>query len=331
MAQPVISQRIVLKTLLDGVPKESDFLLEDAPLPALQDGEVLFKSLYISPDPYQRNRLTTAKVGDVVFGSTVGEVIESKNPEVAVGKILVAYKGWVSHGILTATELKATLFHTKDFPPSTALGVLGMPGMTAYFGLLRVCDPKPGEIVLVSGAAGAVGSLVGQIAKIKGCYVIGVAGTPEKCAWLKTLGFDATINYKTDPLKATLDKYAPNGIDVMFDNIGGPIIDAALLSLKDNARIAICGQISEYNSPGNPSTGPRLYHNLIYKNAKIEGFVCFKWGAEWPEALKVMEGWIKEGKIKYEETIDAGGLAATPRAFISLFTGANTGKQLVKL
>lgn len=207
-----------------------------------------------------------------------------------------------------------------------------MPGMTAYFGLLKICQPQPGETVVVSGAAGAVGSLVGQIAKIKGAKVVGIAGTDEKCEYIKSLGFDYAINYKTcGPMKEALAKVIPEGVDCYFDNVGGEITDAVMLSLRNNARIAICGQISEYNSLDKPSTGPRLFWELIYKNALVQGFLCWKWASEWPEALNQMAEWIKEGKIKFHETIDEGGIEATPKAFINMLSGGNIGKQLVKL
>lgn len=207
-----------------------------------------------------------------------------------------------------------------------------MPGMTAYFGLLRVCQPKAGDVVVVSGAAGAVGSVVGQIAKIKRCTVIGIAGSDEKCNYIKSLGFDHAINYKTcGSIKSALDKITPEGVDCFFDNVGGEALDAVLMSIKPNARIAICGQISEYNNLDNPSTGPRLFYHLIYKNAKVEGFLCWRWKDEWPVALLEMSQWVKDGKIKYRETIDEGGIEAVPRAFISMLSGGNVGKQLVKL
>lgn len=333
MAQVQKAKRVVIKAKPEGAPKLDDFEIKEVDLPALEDGQVLFKSLYISPDPYQRGRLNQLNIGDTMAGSSVAEVVESKNPGFKVGDLLVPYQGWVSHGIIGDAQLKTTMRHLPALgPASTALGVLGMPGMTSYFGLLRVCEPKAGEIVVVSGAAGAVGSLVGQIAKIKGCTVIGFAGSDTKCEYIKSLGFDHAVNYNTcGSQKAALDKLAPDGIDCYFDNVGGETLDAVMMSLKPFARIAICGQISEYNNLGKPSTGPRLFWNLIYKNAKIEGFVSSRWSTEWPEGIQQMSQWIAEGKIKYTETIDEGGIEATPKAFISMLAGGNTGKQLVKL
>jgi len=329
-----VEAKVVVKASdISGMPTEDHFRVETRSLPPLQENEVLFKSLFVSPDPYQRGRLYSSAIGSIVFGSTVAEVIESKHPKLQVGDIIVPHSGWVTHGILNEEQVATTMVHNKEFgPPSTAVGVLGMPGMTAYLGFQNVCQPQAGETVVVSGAAGAVGSLVGQIAKIKGCTVIGIAGGAEKCAYIKSIGFDHAIDYKGDVrIKAALDALAPAGVDCFFDNVGGEAMDAVLTSLKAGARIAVCGQISEYNQLGSPSTGPRLYYNLIYKNAKIEGFLVHQWKKDWPQGLQQMAEWIKEGKIQYVETIEEGGIEATPKAFISLFTGANTGKQLVKL
>lgn len=329
----IVAKVVVKAKTPEGKPKESDFAVETRTLPPLEENQVLFKSLYISPDPYQRGQLYQLKDGDVIVGSVVGEVLQSKNPKLNVGDYVVAYKGWVTHGILDAKEVETVLRHDPSLGPvSTALGVLGMPGMTAYFGFLKVCRPKEGEVVVVSGAAGAVGSLVGQIAKIKGCVVIGIAGSDEKCEYIKSLGFDHAINYKTcGSIKSALDAVCPDGVDCFFDNVGGEALDAVLTSIKPYARIAVCGQINEYNTLDKPSTGPRLLYHLIYKNATIEGFVVTKWASEWPEGIKQMSQWIKEGKISYRETIEEGGIEVTPKAFISMLSGGNIGKQLVKL
>jgi len=329
----ITAKVVVIAKKPEGKPKETDFRVETRKLPPLKENEFLFKSLYISPDPYQRIQLTKLKEGDPMVGSVVAEVIQSTHPKYKEGDILVPYKGWVSHGILSGDDLNNPLRHDKSLGPiSTAVGVLGMPGMTAYFGLLRVCQPKEGATLVVSGAAGAVGSLVGQIAKIKKCTVIGFAGSDDKCAYLKSIGFDHAINYKTcGNIKAALDAVCPDGVDCFFDNTGGPILDAVLQSLKKNTRIAICGQISEYDTLEKPELGPRLFTNLIYKSATIQGFLVFDWAPEWPEGIKQMAEWIKEGKIKYRETVVEGGIEVTPKAFIAMLSGENIGKQLVKL
>jgi len=330
----ITAQVVVVAKKSEGKPKESDFRVETRKLPPLKENEFLYKSLYISPDPYQRIQFHNLKEGDTMVGSVVAEVIESKHPKFKPGDIVVPYKGWVTHGIMGPDDNLDKL-HRHDpslGPISTAVGVLGMTGMTAYLGFQKVCQPKEGETVVVSGAAGAVGSLVGQIAKIKKCTVIGFAGSDEKCDYIKSLGFDHAFNYKTcGNIKSVLDKVCPDGVDCFFDNTGGEIQDAVLQSIKPFARIAICGQISNYDTLDKPSLGPRLLHTLIYKAAVIQGFLIFNWMDEWPEGLKQMSEWIKEGKIKYEETVVEGGIEVTPKAFIAMLSGENVGKQLVKI
>jgi len=324
---------VVVKAKPEGKPKETDFAVEVRKLPPLKDNEVLFKNLYISPDPYQRGRLNRLNIGDTMVGTAVAEVLQSTHPKYKAGDFIVTNKGWVSHGIVGGEDANKLQRHDPTLGPvSTALGVLGMPGMTAYFGLLKICQPKEGEIVVVSGAAGAVGSLVGQIAKIKGSVVVGIVGSDDKCAYIKSIGFDHAINYKTcGSIKSALDAVCPHGVDCYFDNVGGETLDAVMVSLRPNARISICGQISEYDHLDKLSTGPRLFWHLIYNNALVQGFMVYKWFDEWPEGIKQMAAWIKEGKISYQETVDEGGIEATPKAFISMLSGGNVGKQLVKL
>jgi NADPH-dependent curcumin reductase CurA len=264
-----------------------------------------------------------------MVGGTVGQVIESKHPDFQVGDYVESRLGWQEYAVSDGTALRK--IDPTLAPISTALGVLGMPGMTAYFGLLDICDPQPGETVVVSGAAGAVGSLVGQIAKIKGCRVVGIAGTDEKVDWLvNELGFDAAFNYKTtDNYVAKLRELCPHGVDVYFDNVGGAITDAVLLSLNSHARISICGQISQYNLE-KPELGPRIFSLLLVKQAKAEGFLVFQFADRYDEGMRQMATWMQQGKLRYREEI-AEGLAATPRAFIEMLRGQNTGKQLVKI
>jgi len=330
----ITAKVVVIAKKPEGKPKETDFRVETRKLPPLKENEFLFKSLYISPDPYQRIRLHTQKEGDTVVGSVVAEVLQSTHPKYQAGDIVVPYKGWVSHGIMGENDITDQLLRHDPAlgPVSTSVGVLGMPGMTAYFGLLKVCQPKEGATLVVSGAAGAVGSLVGQIAKIKKLIVVGFAGSDEKCAYIKSLGFDHAINYKTcGNIKSALDAVCPDGVDCFFDNTGGEILDAVLKSLKQRSRIALCGQVSQYDHLDKPLLGPRLLDQLIYKNAIIEGFQVFQWRSEWPEGIKQMSEWIKEGKIKYDESVVEGGIEVTPKAFIAMLSGENTGKQLVKL
>lgn len=330
------NRQITLAARPVGFPKESDFNLIETPIPTPNDGELLVKILYLSVDPYMRGRMNDTKsyakpvaLGEVMVGGTVGKVIASKHPGFQVGDYVESRLGWQEYAISDGTDLRK--IDPSLAPLSTALGVLGMPGMTAYFGLLDICAPQPGETVVVSGAAGAVGSLVGQIAKIKGCRVIGIAGTDDKVDWLvNELGFDAAFNYKTtENYVAKLRELCPHGVDAYFDNVGGAITDAVLLSLNTKARIAICGQISQYNLE-QPELGPRFFGLLLVKQAKAEGFLVFQFADRYEEGMRQMAEWIQQGKIKYHEEF-AEGLEATPRAFIEMLRGKNTGKQLVKV
>jgi leukotriene B4 12-hydroxydehydrogenase/15-oxo-prostaglandin 13-reductase len=334
MSKVTKAKTVVVAHVPHGMPKREDFKIEERDLSDIKEGELLFESLYISPDPYQRACLHQMKPGEPMVGSSVVRVIDSKISNIKKDELLVVHKGWVSHGILDSEEAKKALRFDKNLGPvSTSLGILGMPGLTAYFGLLRICNPQKGETVVVSGAAGAVGSLVGQIAKLQGCRVIGITGSDEKCDHLKELGFDETLNYKTcEHLQEGLNKACPEGIDCFFDTVGGEILDCVLQRLSNNARIALCGQVSQYNQDTLTSErAPRLLFNLILKNARMEGFVVFRWADEFPDAIKQLAQWIKEKKIKYDETIEEGGLEKTPDAFISMLSGKNVGKQLVKL
>ncbi len=268
-------------------------------------------------------------IGQVMVGGTVGEVVQSKNPKFTAGEIYQGYWGWQEYAVSTGDQLRKLDPHLA--PISTALGVLGMPGITAYFGLLDICKPQAGETVAVSGAAGAVGSLVGQIAKIVGCRAVGIAGSGEKVAWLvDELGFDAAFNYKTtENYVAALKEFCPQGIDCYFDNVGGAITDAVLPVLNPKARISVCGQISQYNAVKS-EPGPRILTYLLSKQARAEGFLYFQFANRYTEGLTKMAHWIQEGKLKYREQI-LEGFENTPRAFIGLLQGENTGKMLVKV
>jgi len=316
------------------MPKESDFRLVEAPLPALGEGQVLLRSMFLSVDPYMRGRMTGVRtyadpvdIGQVMVGGTVGKVMQSTNPQFRVGDVVTGYWGWQELAISDGKSLQK--LDTTIAPPSTALGVLGMPGMTAYFGLLDICKPKSGETVVVSGAAGAVGSLVGQIARIKGCRAVGIAGGDDKIAWItRELGFEAAFNYKTtgnyvDKLK----EICPNGIDCYFDNVGGAVTDAVLSLLNLHARISICGQISQYNAI-KPELGVRPYVHLLTKQARAEGFIVSQFADRFPEGIAHMAQWLREGKLKYRETV-IEGFENMPRALIGVLSGDNTGKMVV--
>ena len=319
-----------------GYPKESDFSLAQAPLASPADGQVLVKSAYLSVDPYMRGRITGVRtyadpvlVGDVMQGGTVGQVVESKASGFAPGDYVTGFWGWQEFASVDPKTL--TKLDPKLGPVSTALGVLGMPGMTAYFGFLEICQPKPGETVLVSGGAGAVGSLVGQIAKIKGCRAVGIAGTDDKVEWMtKELGFDAAFNYKsTSDYSAKIKELCPNGVDCYFDNVGGAITDAVFPLMNVYGRISICGQISLYNLD-KPELGPRLLTFVLVKQLKVEGFIVFRWQNRYQEGIAQMAQWLREGKLKHREEV-VEGFENTVKAFIGMLKGDNTGKMLVKV
>ncbi len=333
---PSVNRQFVLAARPVGMPKESDFRLVSAPMPSPASGQVLLRTLFLSVDPYMRGRMTGIRtyadpvdIGQLMVGGTVGKVVQSTNPQFHVGDIVAGYWGWQEFAVSDGKGLQK--LDTSLAPASTALGVLGMPGMTAYFGFLDICQPKPGETVVVSGAAGAVGSLVGQIAKIKGCRAVGIAGTDEKVAWLRgELGFDAAFNYKTtEDYVAKLKELCPKGIDCYFDNVGGPVTDAVLPVLNVRARISICGQISQYNS-AKPELGVRPYVYLLSKQSRAEGFIISQFMNRFPEGVAQIAQWIKEGKLKHREQI-VEGFENAPRALIGVLQGDNTGKMLVKL
>ena len=330
------NRRIVLAARPKGPPQESDFRLIQSDIPEPGEGQVLIRTHYLSVDPYMRARISEAKsyadpvgIGEVMVGRTLGTVIRSRHPQFKDGDVVVGQWGWQEYGLASAEEIEH--FDASMAPVSTALGILGMPGMTAYFGLLEIGLPKAGDTVFVSGAAGAVGSAVGQIAKIKGCRVAGSAGSAAKVDHLvNDLGFDAAFNYKEkSDYAAALEEVCPGGIDVYFDNVGGPLTDAVFTQINVCARIVVCGQIDQYNAE-DPPQGPRLLWHLIVKRARAEGFLVLDFARRYPEAQRQMAAWLKEGKLRYRETI-TDGLENAPRAFIGLFHGENLGKQLVRL
>ena len=329
------NRRIVLASRPVGVPKPSDFQLERAPIPAPADGECLVRSHYLSVDPYMRGRISGRKsyaepvgIGEVIVGAAVGEVLESRSDRVAAGQFVTGALGWQEHSCVPAKALRVV--DPDAAPLSAYLGVLGMPGLTAYYGLLRVAGVKAGETVCVSGAAGAVGSAVGQIARLHGCRAVGIAGGPHKCDWVSSeLGFEAAVDYKADGFRAALRAAVPDGIDVYFDNVGGPVTDAVFHLLNVRSRVAICGQISQYNAVDAPM-GPRLLWHFIVKRIRAEGFLVFDFREHDRTALAQMAEWVISGKLQYRETV-AQGLENAPSAFIGMLGGANIGKQVVRL
>ena len=333
---PAINRQITLAARPSGMPKASDFKLVELPVPEPGAGEFLIRTLYVSVDPYMRGRMNDVKsyappaqIGEVMAAGAVGKVVASKNPKFQTGDVVEGFFGWQEYAISNGMGVRK--IDPSLAPVSTALGILGMPGLTAYFGLLDIGKPRAGETVLVSGAAGAVGSLVGQIAKIKGCRAVGIAGSDEKVAWLRDeLGFDAAFNYKTTTsYTAKLAELCPKGVDVYFDNVGGTITDSVFPLINTRARIAVCGQIAQYNAE-KPETGPRLLAHLIVKQARAEGFLVFQFASRYAEGLTEMAGWLKAGKLKYREQF-VDGIENAPRAFIGMLQGENTGKQLVRV
>lgn len=328
------TQTIVLASRPQGVPTAEQFRFETLELPPLAAGQVLLRTRYVSVDPYMRGRMSAAKsyvapfeVGQPIAGGVVAEVVESQSDALPVGSMVVGNLPWQQFSISDGKGLNR--IPTDKAPVSYFLGLLGMPGLTAYFGLLDICQPKAGETVVVSGAAGAVGMVVGQLAKIQGCRVIGTAGSDEKVAYLKELGFDEAINYKTANIAEALATAAPNGIDCYFDNVGGPITDAVYDLLNKHARIALCGQISTYNSTEAP-VGPRPEGKLLKTSTKLQGFIVSDYLPQWPEGVAKLKEWYGEGKLKFEETLTEG-FDQIPAAFLGLFQGDNTGKAIVKV
>lgn len=331
-----MNRQITLAARPTGLPKESDFRPIETDIPTPGQSEVLVRTLYLSVDPYMRGRMNDAKsyaapvqIGEVMVGGTVCRVEQSNDPSLQPGDVVAAFTGWQDYAVVKPKDLRK--LDPAAAPITTALGVLGHTGLTAYFGLIDICHPKAGETVVVSGAAGAVGSVVGQIAKILGCHVIGIAGTDAKVQYLTNeLGFEGAFNYKsTEDYRATLKELCPNGVDVYFDNVGGAITDAVLFNLNVHARVSICGQISQYNAE-KPEMGPRLLGLLIINRAKMEGFLITDYSARFGQGLWQLTAWFTEGKLKYSETIEEG-LENAPRAFIGMLEGQNVGKQLVKV
>ena len=327
------NKQILLASRPTGWVEESNFKLVETPVPQIADGQVLVRNHFLSLDPYMRGRMNDAKsyaapvnLGDVMVGGTAGEVVASKNPKFAVGDKVVGYLGWQLYGVSDGAMLMKV--DDRHIPLSAYLGSVGMPGVTAWYGLMDICQPKPGETVVVTAASGAVGSVVGQLAKMKGCRAVGIAGGAEKCRYVvDELGFDACVDYKAGNLWKDIKAATPNGIDCLFENVGGEIFDTLLGRMNAFSRIAVCGLISQYNSE------PHAMKNIgsvLINRIKMQGFIVSEHMERWPVALAELGQGVATGKIKYRETV-AQGLENAPQAFIGLLKGANLGKQLVKL
>ncbi|MCU0758547.1 MAG: NADP-dependent oxidoreductase [Steroidobacteraceae bacterium] len=332
-----MTMRTYLQVLLErrprGWPSEDDFRVVESTLPPIGDGQVLVRGLYLSLDPYMRGRMNDGpsyvepvKLGAVMCGEVAGEVVESRHPKFAVGDKVAGDLGWQEYAISDGRGLR----RLAPVSPLTAqLSVCGMPGITAYVGLLDLGRPEPGQTVVVSAAAGAVGSVVGQVAKLKGCRAVGIAGGPDKCRFVvEQLGFDACVDYKAGDLRAQLEAATPQGIDVYFDNVGGEILDTVLSRMNTFGRVPVCGLISQYNAT--EPYGVKNFRAILVKRLEVRGFIVFDHADRYAAARADLAQWLAEGKLRHHETV-AEGLRAAPAAFLGMLRGANLGKQLVKL
>jgi NADPH-dependent curcumin reductase len=328
------NMQVLFHSRPEGMPQESNFEVVERPMPTIGEGQILCRAIYLSVDPYMRGRMNPgksyaapAKLGEPMVGQTVSEVVESRNPRFAPGDFVLGSTGWQAYAVSDGKELRK--IDSAAAPLSYSLGILGMPGLTAYVGLLDIGQPKKGETVVVSAAAGAVGSIAGQMAKIKGCRVVGTAGTDEKCAFVTgELRFDSCINYKRGNLDDALKTACPDGIDVYIDNVGGAVLEAVLKRINVHARIPLIGLISQYNE-AKPKPGPNL-GSILINRALIQGMIIFDHTDRMPDFFRDMSQWLREGKVRYREDI-IQGLENAPRAFIGLLQGENIGKRIVQV
>jgi len=334
------NRRILLESRPRGAPLATDFKLEVLPRPEIETGQILLRSVYLSLDPYMRGRMSDAKsyaasleVGDVILGGTVSRVEESRHPEYKIGDWVLSFNGWQDYAVSNGKDL--TSLGADPVHPSYALGIVGMPGFTAYMGLLDIGKPQKGETLVVAAATGPVGATVGQIGKLKSCWVVGVAGGAEKCRHaVDVLGFDACIDHKAPDFAAQLASACPGGIDIYYENVGGKVFDAVLPLLNTSARIPVCGLVSQYNAtslPNGPDRLSLLMRAILTKRLSVKGFIIFDdYGDRYPEFARNMTAWLAEGKIQYLEQI-VDGLENAAEAFIGLLEGENFGKLLVRI
>jgi hypothetical protein len=336
----LINQRVVLASRPHGAPAEANFRIEQSPIPEPAEGQVLLRTVYLSLDPYMRGRMSDApsyappvEVGGVMVGGTVCRVLVSKNPAYKVGDWVLSFAGWQSHALSDGSDL--TALGESPAHPSYALGIFGMPGFTAYMGLLDIGRPQAGETLVVAAATGPVGATVGQIGKIKGCHVVGVAGGAEKCRHaVEVLGFDACLDHRAPDFAEQLAKACPAGIDIYFESVGGKVFDAVLPLLNTKARVPVCGIIAHYNDtalPSGPDRLPALMGSILRKRIKVQGFIIFDdYGHRYDEFFNDISSWFAQGRIKYREEL-VSGLEEAPKAFIGLLEGHNFGKLVVRV
>ena len=337
--EPIINRRIVLASRPVGKPALDNFRLERVPVPVPAEGQVLLKTQYLSLDPYMRGRMNAGKsyaerveIGDTMVGGTVSEVVQSRNPNFSKGDSVSAFAGWQDFALSDGKDLMK--LDPRIAQPSYALGLLGMPGLTAYVGLLDIGEPKAGETVVLAASTGAVGSVVGQIAKLKGCRVVGIAGAKEKCEYaVKELGYDACVSHYDADMAQQLKTACPQGIDVYFENVGGSSWEAVMPLLNNHARVPVCGLIAHYNEtelPAGPDRMSSLQGLILQRSIKMQGFIVSDYRDRIPAFIGDMAGWLAAGKIKYREH-RVGGLENAPEAFLGLFKGANFGKLVVRV
>jgi len=329
-----VSREIRLVSRPSGLPGEDLFEIAESPIPDPADGQVLIRNAYFSVDPYMRPRMNDVRsyvapytLGETMTGGAVGRVVASRHESVGEGAWVAHGLGWREWALSEGSRVRT--IDPEIAPVSTALGVLGMPGFTAYHGLFEIGQPQPDETVFVSGAAGAVGSAAGQMAKIAGCRVVGSAGSRQKVAWLEELGFDAAFNYRDRPVREALAAVAPEGLDVYFDNVGGDHLEAAIGALHNYGRVVACGSIARYNDV-EPTSGPRNMFMVVTKRLRLQGYIINDHYDRFPEFLAVATGWVREGRLRYRETV-IDGIENASSAFLGLFRGENVGKMLVRV
>jgi NADPH-dependent curcumin reductase CurA len=334
-----VNRRIVLASRPEGEPTPENFRLETVPVPTIGPGQVLLRTHWLSLDPYMRGRMSAAKsyakpveIGDVMEAGTVSEIVASENPGFSVGDIVLSHSGWQVYAISDGKGMRK--LDSQAAPVTTALGILGMPGMTAYTGLLNIGQPKAGETLVVAAAAGPVGSLVGQIARLKGCRAVGIAGGPEKCSYVREdLGFDAVIDHRASDFAAQLEAACLQGVDIYFENVGGAVWDAVFPLLNDFARVPVCGLVSQYNAtslPQGPDRTPMLMWAILSKRLTLRGFIVRDFAAQSSDFARDVGAWLRAGQIRYKEDV-TDGLERAPEAFIGMLKGRNFGKTLVRI